>query len=129
MSAADIVPRRRPSDRLKWLIDRGHILPESLEVGTHMLKLAEQKQRDTMTISHFNTDGGGGGGGHPGIARIAARRKWEQMMGLVGPEAEAILTCVIVEGKSLGEAAKELGIHDKAILPVLRLALYVLARS
>lgn len=119
----------KPRDRLAWLIDRGHIGAEYLDLGDHLLKLNETRQRTPHPHMHFNREPSGGIGGDALEGRLTAQRKWERLMTIVGAEGEAVLVCVIVEGKTLAEAAKELDLHPKALIPLLRMVLGVLARS
>lgn len=121
---------KKPKDRMDWLLKRGHIQAEHLELGEQILKLNEAKQREPSTHMHFDQGGGGGGVQGGGVmGRVGARQKWERLFAIVGPAGEAIISAVIIDGMSLGDAAEHLNLNPKAMLPMLNFALDVLARS
>lgn len=121
-------PPRRPRDRLDWLVKRDHIRPEHAEMGERLLKLHETRMREPSPRMHFD-QGAGGGGVSAVLGRLTARTKWERLFAVVGPAGEALVTCVILDGKSLAETAEELNLHPKAVLPMLQLVLDILERS
>lgn len=119
---------KKPKDRLAWLEKQGHIQPEHVALGERLIKLSEAREREPSPHMHFDQGVGGGGGGGI-LGRLSARQKWERAFAAVGPEGEAIISCVVIDGLSLGDAAKELNIHPKAVLPLLQMALDVMART
>lgn len=119
---------KKPKDRLAWLEKQGHIRPEHVVLGEQIIKLRETRDREPSPHMHFD-QGAGGGGGNAVLKRLHARQKWERFFAAVGPEGEAVISCVVIDGKSLGDTAKELNLHPKAILPLLRFALDVMGRQ
>lgn len=121
-------PPKKPKDRLDWLLKRGHIQPEHMELGERLLKLNEAKLREPSPHMHFD-QGAGGGGGSSALVRPAARQKWDRLFAVAGPTGEAIVAAVIIDGMALPEAAEYLGIHPKAMLHMLKYTLDVLGRT
>lgn len=119
---------KKPKDRLDWLVKRQLIQPEHLELGEHILKLNETRLREPTTHMHFD-HGSGGGGGNSMLGRVSARQKWERLFAVVGATGEAIISCIVIDGMTTDQAADYLNIHPKAVLPMLRFSLDVLARS
>lgn len=123
---------KRPKDRTAWLLAREHIQKEHADLAEKILKLAEQKDRDPTPYVRLER-GGQGGGGDLGagavFGRLSARQKWERKFALVGPAGEALVTCIVLEGKNVADTAKDLNLHPKAVLPMLRLILDVMARQ
>lgn len=116
-------------DRLKWLIARGHIPPEYEDLGERIIVLAERKTAEPSPHMHFDQGGGGGPGGSGPDVRVGARQRWERMFKVAGWKAEAVITAIIVEGKTTEEAAKALNVHPKAILPLLQMSLDIIGRA
>lgn len=122
--------RARPKDRMKWLVDRGHVSAEHVAIGEFLLDLNEKRHRDGFTRVYLDRDAPGGGGGGDALSiKLTAQRKWERAMEIVGPEGEAVFTAIVIEGLTSEEASKALSIHSKAIVPLLKFTLGVLARS
>lgn len=121
---------KKPKDRLAWLVKQSHIPPEHLELGGRLLKLNEDKRREPSPHMHFDhgSSGGGGRGGAP-LARVSARQRWERLFAVAGPTGEALVSAIIIDGMSLGDAAEHLNINPKAVLPMLRYTLDILART
>lgn len=120
---------KRPKDRMAWLIKRDHIRADHADLGERILKMHEDRRREPSTHMHFDQGGGGGTKGGGVMGRVSAGQKWERLFAVVGPAGEAIVSCIIIDGKSLGDTAAELNLHPKAVLPMLQLSLDVLARS
>ena len=121
---------KKPKDRMAWLVKRDHIRAEHMDLGERILKLNEDRRREPSTHMHFDHGSGGGGTKGNGVmGRVSAGQKWERLFAVVGPAGEAIICCVIIDGKSLGDTAAELNLHPKAVLPMLQLSLDVLART
>jgi hypothetical protein len=119
---------KKPKDRLGWLVKQGHVPTEHLDLGERLLKLNEAKLREPSPHMHFD-QGAGGGGGSGALARPAARQKWERLFAVAGPTGEALVQAIIVDGMSLTDAAEYLNINPKAVLPMLRYTLDILART
>lgn len=117
-------PPLSPKDRLGWLCARGHVTDGQRAAGDVLMKMRERKLRD----GYATASGGGGGSLHPLEAREQARRRYERAMAAVTPFGEAIIEAVVIDGLSNEAAAVRMGIHPKAIGPLLRLALEVLAQ-
>lgn len=120
--------RQKPKDRVDWLVKRKHVPEEHRDLAERLLKLHEDKQREPAPHMHFD-HGAGGGGGSAVLGRLSARQKWERLFSVAGPAGEAIVGAVIIDGMSLGDAAKHLNINHKAMLHMLRFTLDVLART
>lgn len=122
-------PSKKPKDRMKWLIDRGHLPAEYGELGERILTLNEGRQREPHPHMHFDSGSGGANGGGGALARVSSRQRWEKLFRLVGPDGEAVVTAVIVDGLTTDEAAEALNIHPKAVLPLLKLTLSIIGRA
>lgn len=121
--------KTKPKDRLKWLIDRGHIPADFEGLGERILLLSEKKASEPSPHMHFDSGAGGGMGSGGALQRVSARQKWERMFATVGPIGEAVICAVIIDGMTKDEAAEALNLHPKAITPMLRLALDVIGRA
>jgi hypothetical protein len=120
---------KKPKDRLGWLVKQGHVQPEHLDLGERLLKLNEDRQREPSPHMHFDHGAGGGSGGGAILGRQAARQRWERFFAVAGPTGEALVSAIIIDGMSLADAAEYLNINPKAVLPMLRYTLDVLART
>jgi hypothetical protein len=122
-------PKKKPKDRLKWLIDHGHVAPEFADLGERILLLSEGKVREPHPHMHFDQGSGGGNGGGGAMARVSAHQRWDRLFKAVGPKGEAVVSAIIVESMTLDEAAKALSLHPKAILPLLQFSLDIIGRA
>lgn len=118
-------PPLSPKDRLGWLCARGHVTEHQREAGDILMRLRERKERTAYAM--------GGGSGmvgdlNPLEAREHARRRYERAMIAVTPLGEAVIEAVVIDGLSNEDAARRLNLHAKAIGPLLRLALEVMAQ-
>lgn len=120
--------RKKPKDRLKWLIQHGHIAPEFESLGDTILKVAERKASEPSPHMPFAGSGGGLTDGGGPLGRVSAHQRWDRMMKSIGSKGEAVVSAVIVEGMSMDEAAKSLNVHPKAILPLLQFSLDILGK-
>jgi hypothetical protein len=120
---------KKPRDRLKWLIQHGHIPGEYEDLGERILQLHEAKRREPHP--HMQFDGGAGTGGKAGgaLSRVSAGQRWERLFKWAGDDGEAVVTAVIVDGMTTDEAAKALNIHSKAVVPLLKFTLGVMGRT
>lgn len=115
-------------DRLRWLIERGHIAPEYEDLGDLIIKLAELKSSELRPRTQLGGSDGGAGNGksEAAIIRPGARQRWEKLFSHIQDKGEAVVWAVIVEGMTTEEAAKALNLHPKAIVPMLQMSLEIL---
>jgi DNA-directed RNA polymerase specialized sigma24 family protein len=118
-------PPLSPKDRLGWLNARGHVTDSQKAAGDLLMKDRERKERVAYACSsssHGNRDL------NPLEAAQTARRRYERALTAITPMGEAVIQAVLIDGMSNEEAGQALGLHIRAITPMLKLALEILAQ-
>lgn len=114
-----------PKDRLGWFRARGHLTESQAVAGGILMMLAERKEREAYATSNSS---GQGGNLNPLEAKATARSKYERALSAITPMGAQVVDLMVLQGLSSEQAAKVMGLHHRAMLPLLRLTLEVLAR-
>ncbi|TPG09963.1 DUF6456 domain-containing protein [Sphingomonas oligophenolica] len=115
---------------LGWLAARGLVDPRQVEAGERLrgdYETAQIAPGTTMRWDVVRVDGGGGDGLDPGLAQIAAKRRFDAAIAAVGPGLSDISWRVVCAGEALPVAEKGLGWPTRSGRLVLTLALDRLA--
>ncbi|MDQ2892483.1 MAG: DUF6456 domain-containing protein [Pseudomonadota bacterium] len=115
---------------LGWLAARGLVDARQVEAGERLrgdYETAQIAATTTMRWGVVRVDGGGGDGLDPGLAQVAAKRRFDGAITAVGPGLSDIAWRVVCAGEGLPVAEKGLGWPTRSGRLVLTLALDRLA--
>lgn len=115
---------------LAWLRARGRVDARQCEAGERLrgdYERAALGAQVTMQWDRVRVDGGGGDGGEPGLAHVAAKRRFDAAVRHLGPGLADVAWRVICAGESLPVAERALDWPARSGRVVLTLALDRLA--
>ncbi len=115
---------------LGWLAARGLVDARQVEAGERLrgdYETAQIAATTTMRWGVVRVDGGGGDRLDPGLAQVAAKRRFDGAIAAVGPGLSDIAWRVVCAGEGLPIAEKGLGWPTRSGRLVLTLALDRLA--
>lgn len=120
----------RAESVLGWLRARGMVDARQFEAGERLradYETARMAPRVTARWGETRVDGGGGGGLDPTLRRIAAKRRFDAAIDVMGRGLGDILWRVVCAGEGMAVAERGLGWPARAGRVVLGLALDRLA--
>lgn len=120
----------RAESPLSWLAARGLVDARQVEAGERLRRDYEIAQLGpcvTMQWDRVRVDRGGGDGAEPGLAHVAAKRRFDAAIAAAGRGLGDILWRVICAGEAIPVAERALGWPGRAGKVVLGLALDRLA--
>ena len=129
-AARRTVTVNRGESPLGWLAARGLVDARQIEAGERLradYETAQLGPRVTMNWNGVRVDGGGSGALDPGLAQIAAKRRFDAAVMTIGRGLSDIAWRVICAGESIPVAERALGWPARAGRVVLTLALDRLA--
>jgi len=116
---------------LAWLAARGLLSPAQIEAGERLRADYETAQLGARVTMRWDANParsrGASGPVEPGLAAIAAKRRFDAALGDVGPGLKDILWRVVCAGEGVPDAEKALGWPARAGRLVLGMALDRLA--
>jgi hypothetical protein len=119
-----VTVNRRESP-LAWLAARDLVTPRQAEAGERLHADYERAALGAATTMRWTerVDGGPGGDRDPGLAQLAARRRFDGAMAAAGAGLRDVLWRVVCAGEGLPQSERALGWPTRSGRLVLTLAL------